>query len=281
MRRPREPIYAAVGRQEVTDLEGQIMLIATSTAQAQQNQRQVLVNGRDYVLSEYVGAAPVRGQYVDGNESNDNGLPQGFLVEQPPGAVTLPHFHETNQFQVFVEGEGMMGKYPASPLTVQYANGHSPYGPIVASETGVKYFTLRQRWDPGAKYMPGARDLLTKGNQRTKLKAGIAPTTAAVRASLAAPVAETVFPREADGMAAWLYRFGAGQHETMPSAAGSGGQYLLVAEGSLVLADKTYEKWSTVFVTRDEDAPRIEAGDGGLDLLVLQFPEKPGPGLEA
>src|SRR6056297_1868691 len=124
------------------------MPIATSTAEARSNQRQVHVNGRDYTLSEYVGAAPKRGIYVEGNEVNDNGLPQGFLVEQPPEAITLPHFHEANQFQVFVEGRGRMGRHAAEPLTIQYANAHTPYGPIVASETGVKYFTLRQRWDP-------------------------------------------------------------------------------------------------------------------------------------
>jgi hypothetical protein len=253
------------------------MLIATSTAEAMQNQRRVTVNGRDYILSEYVGAAPVRGQYVDGNESNDNGLPQGFLVDQPPGAITLPHFHETNQFQVFVEGVGNMGRHPARPLTVQYANGHTPYGPIKASETGVKYFTLRQRWDPGAKYMPGARDLLAKGNQRTRLKADIGITPPAERASLASPLTETIFPREDDGLAAWIYRCGAGQDAKMPSAAGSGGQYLLVADGELLLSGKPYEKWSTVFVTADESPPIITAGETGLDLLVLQFPQRPGP----
>lgn len=253
------------------------MPIATSTAQAMQNQRRVVVNGRDYVLSEYVGAAPVRGQYVEGNETNDNGLPQGFLVDQPPGAVTLPHFHETNQFQVFVEGTGRMGKHPAEPLTVQYANGHTPYGPIVASETGVKYFTLRQRWDPGAKYMPGASDKLAKGNQRTRLKAGIPATTAAERAGLAEPAVETIFAREADGLAAWFYRFAAGQSALLPDAAGTGGQYLLVTAGDLVIEDKSLEKWSTVFVMNGEAAARVTAGADGLDLLVLQFPEQPGP----
>jgi hypothetical protein len=254
-----------------------LMLIATSTAEAKQNQRRVTVNGRDYILSEYVGAAPLRGQYVDGNETNDNGLPQGFLVDQPPGAITLPHFHETNQFQVFVEGVGSMGKHRARPLTVQYANGHTPYGPITASETGVKYFTLRQRWDPGAKYMPGARELLAKGNQRTRLKADIGITAPAERASLASPLTETIFPREDDGLAAWIVRFGAGQEADMPDAAGTGGQYLLVADGELLLSSKPYEKWSTVFVTADEAPPRIAADDKGLDLLVLQFPKQPGP----
>lgn len=253
------------------------MLIATSTAEARQNQRRVTVNGRDYILSEYVGAAPLRGQYVDGNETNDNGLPQGFLVDQPPGAITLPHFHETNQFQVFVEGVGTMGKHRARPLTVQYANGHTPYGPITASETGVKYFTLRQRWDPGAKYMPGARELLAKGNQRTRLKADIAITGAGERASLVSPLAETIFPLEDDGLAAWIIRFGAGQKTEMPSAAGTGGQYLLVADGELLLSGKAFEKWSTLFVTADEAPPGIAAGGTGLDLLVLQFPKQPGP----
>ena len=252
------------------------MLIATSTAEAQQNQRQVHVNGHDYTLSAYVGSAPLRGTYVKGNEVNDNGLPQGFLVEQPPGSVTLPHFHETNQFQVFVDGIGSMGKHAAEPLTVQYANGHTPYGPIRATETGVTYFTLRQRWDPGAKYMPGSRDKLVKGNQRTRLKGNIPLTSDSERAALAThlatPAIETIFKREADGMAAWLYRFGAGASATMPDAAGTGGQYLVVAAGAVLHDGKAYDKWSTLFVTADEPAPVLTSSSAGLDLLVLQFP---------
>ncbi|MEM6496637.1 MAG: hypothetical protein AAF709_07920 [Pseudomonadota bacterium] len=253
------------------------MLIATSTAEARQKQRLVHVNGHDYTLSEYVGAAPLRGKYVEGNEKNDNGLPQGFLVEQPPGSVTLPHFHETNQFQVFVEGTGSMGKQAAQPLTVQYANGHTPYGPIVAGDSGVTYFTLRQRWDPGAKYMPGSRDKLTSGNQRTRLKGGIPATEPGVRAALAHPESEVVFEPEEDGMAAWFFRFGPEQSCEMPSAAGTGGQYLVITAGELVRDGAVYDKWSTLFVTADEEQPTIEATAEGLDLLVLQFPEQPGP----
>ncbi len=253
------------------------MLIATSTSEAMRNQRRVHVNGRDYVLSEYIGAAPVRGTYEEGNEVNDNGLPQGFLVEQPPGSVTLPHFHETNQFQVFVDGIGRMGKHQARPLTIQYANGHTPYGPIVAGDSGVKYFTLRQRWDPGAKYMPGARDKLEKGNQRTRLKADIAVTWALQRAALGKPRTDVIFAREDDGMAASIMRFGAGQCAKPDVAANTGGQYLVVAQGDLKLDHKVYETWSTVFVTADEPPPLLVAGADGLDLLILQFPERPGP----
>ena len=82
------------------------MLLITSAAEAAARSRQIQVNGREYTIAEYVGAAPERGHYVAGNESNDNGLPQGFLVHQPPHAVTPAHFHEPNQFQVFVDGNG-------------------------------------------------------------------------------------------------------------------------------------------------------------------------------
>ena len=110
------------------------MLLTASTDEAARRARTVDVHGQDYVLCEYIGNAPTRGIYVDGNEANDNALPQGFLVTQPPGSVTRPHFHETNQFQVFVDGHARFGKKPAAPLTVQYASGHTPYGPIVAGE---------------------------------------------------------------------------------------------------------------------------------------------------
>ena len=253
------------------------MLIATSTAEAMQNQRLVHVNGHDYTLSAYVGAAPLRGKYVEGNERNDNGLPQGFLVWQPPGSVTLPHFHETNQFQVFVEGIGSMGKHAAQPLTVQYANGHTPYGPIIASETGVHYFTLRQRWDPGAKYMPGARDKLTKGNQRTRIKGAIPTTTEAERDGIRTPRFDEVFAPEDDGMAAWLCRFGREQSCEIPDVSGTGGQYLVVADGELMHDGKLYEKWSTLFLTPDEPTPAFVSTSSGLDLLILQFPAQHGP----
>ena len=138
------------------------MIVTTSFENAPA--RDVGVTGQVYRLWEFVGRAPVRGTYVEGNEANDNALPQGFLVQQPPGSVTRPHFHETNQFQVFVGGGGHFGKRPAAPLTVQYASGHTPYGPISANDEGLLYYTLRQRWDPGAKY---ARDARSSRSRKT------------------------------------------------------------------------------------------------------------------
>lgn len=251
------------------------MLIASSYEDARRNAREIVVNGRPYTLSELVGAAPRHGIYVPGNETNDNGLPQGFLVDQPPGSVTPPHFHEENQFQVFVGGSGQLGKTDARPLTVQYANAHTPYGPICAGPDGVRYFTLRQRWDPGAKYMPASRDKLRKGNQRTRVVTGLPMALASERLARTRQRVTVALGPEEDGMAAWLY-------ETPPGAAigplpdpnASGGQYVLVTGGSLVLASRVLGELSTVFISGDEESPPFTAGTDGLDMLLLQFPQR-------
>lgn len=248
------------------------MLIVTSRAEAASRSRQVHVNGRDYTIDEYIGSAPKRGVYVVGNEANDDGRPQGFLVHQPPNAVTPAHFHEPNQFQVFVGGNGRMGAAPAKPLTVQYANGHTPYGPIVAGDEGVEYFTLRQRWDPGAKYLPASRDLLRKGNQRTRLKSAVKVAEAEERLARAVTVVEAIMTEEADGLASWMWRLGPSGDAMLPEPGKGGGQYLIVAAGTLVSGDKVLDRLSTVYITPEEEVFTVRAGTDGLDLLVLQFP---------
>lgn len=248
------------------------MQIVTPAAEAAARSRPIQVHGREYIISEYVGSPPKRGHYVAGNEANDDGRPQGFLVHQPPNAVTPAHFHEPNQFQVFVAGSGRMGAAAAPPLTVQYANGHTPYGPIVAGDQGVKYFTLRQRWDPGAKYLPASKDLLRKGGQRTRLKAGIGVATEAERKARTSADSDVVFAPEADGLAAWMWRLGPDATVELPDPSTSGGQYLIVAGGTMLQDGRELDHLSTVFLSPEEPVYRVTAGPAGLDLLVLQFP---------
>lgn len=252
------------------------MLLVTSTSEAKKRQRQIQVNGREYTLTEYVGAAPLRGHYQDGNEVNDNGLPQGFLVTQPPGAVTPPHFHEPNQFQVFVGGKGRIGACAALPLTVQYANGHTPYGPIVAGPEGVQYFTLRQRWDPGAKYLPASRDKLVKGNQRTRVKGNLPTSSDEQRKARKSVEVERVFAQEADGLAASLYRMGPGQTSRMPDPAGTGGIYYVVTDGSVIHDGAELPRLSTIYSTPEEARICLQAGEAGADVLALHFPALAG-----
>ena len=245
------------------------MLIATSIAEANERRQVVDVHGQEYLLREFVGAVPRRGTYVEGNETNDNGLPQGFLVSQPPGSVTPPHFHETNQFQVFVGGSGRLGKRRADPVTVQFAGGHTPYGPIAAEDRGIQYFTLRQAWDPGAKYMPAMRSRLVRGRQRQRLAARVERPSADL-GDLPSPAIETLIPLEPDGMGAELVRLGPGMR--CVHACGGGGQYQVVVAGTLVHDGEELPRLSCRFGTADEGECAFEAGPGGLAVLTLQFP---------
>ena len=47
--------------------------------------------------------------------------PTVFLAEQPPDCEPLPHFHRQNQFQLFVEGSGLIGKEQIRPMTIHSA----------------------------------------------------------------------------------------------------------------------------------------------------------------
>ena len=246
------------------------MLIATSIAEANERRQVVDVHGQEYLLREFVGAVPRRGTYVEGNEANDNGLPQGFLVSQPPGSVTPPHFHETNQFQVFVGGSGRLGKRRADPVTVQFAGGHTPYGPIAAEDRGIRYFTLRQAWDPGAKYMPAMRSRLVRGKQRQRLAPRVERPAAASLCDLGTPAIETLIALEADGMGAELVRLGPGMRTSRPC--GGGGQYQVVIAGTLAHGGAQLPQLSCRFGTADEPECEFEAGPGGVAVLTLQFP---------
>ena len=251
------------------------MQFASSSAEAMQRERDIHVNGNTYTLREYVGSMPLRGGYVEGNEANNDAQPQGFLVWQPPNAVTPPHFHITNQFQVFVSGGGSIGNKDASPMTVQYANGHSPYGPIRSGDEGLHYFTLRQLWDEGAKYLPGERARLEKGNRKTRVNGSLQSSTADERVARPEAHAETIFEPDESGVAGWLWQAGPGQSIDLQSTEGTGGHYIVVAEGSAVCDGKALDRWSVVFQTPQEDSPQMVAGPDGLDLFVLRFPPLP------
>ncbi len=53
-----------------------------------------------------------------------------------------------------VHGHAMLGLHEVRPVTVHFTGAHTAYGPIKASpDQGVWYFTLRNGFDPGARFM--------------------------------------------------------------------------------------------------------------------------------
>jgi hypothetical protein len=241
------------------------MLISTDTVTAKQTEATILVDDQPYKSWEYIGSAPKPGTPAYGEDIAGEEEPQAYLVMQPPHSVTRPHFHQTNQFQVFVHGGGTVGKVRVDPLTVQYAGGNTPYGPIMAENDGVHYFTLRQTWDSGAKYLPASSDLLVKGKQRQVVGVKLGGSDAQT---------ETLIEPTEDGLFAQCITLPPKAKHTLPDSAEGGGQYHVVVSGSLARAGEELPPLSVEFASPDEGPVEIEAGPDGLELLIARFPKK-------
>jgi len=199
--------------------------------------------------------------------------PQAFLVEQTPHWTLPTHFHLRHQFQLVVGGGGSIGRNPLAPLSVHYASAHSGYGPIVSGEHGLAYLTLRVMSDTGAWYLPEAREHLQLRIRKQQAHGAPAEqVTPQALQTLAGPAEETLIAPDAGGLAAWLVRLPA--HAQRPAPAGQapgGGRFYVVTQGALRVGEETLNGLATLFVPQGEPLD-IEAGDTGLELVVLQFP---------
>ncbi|MGQ0654353.1 MAG: hypothetical protein ACT4P4_19155 [Betaproteobacteria bacterium] len=194
--------------------------------------------------------------------------PQAFLVEQDPNSVIEPHFHQENEFQVVVEGNGFLGRHVVEPVRVHYAGAHTGYGPITAGPKGLSYFTLRARTDSGAQFLPGARDTMQKGPKRHALGKAVPPLAPADLAALRAPETIEIWPPQEDGVCAWMLRIGPNATSATPGQRDTS-RYLLVIGGVLLLDGERLPRFATVFA---RETPALRAADEGVEVLVLQFP---------
>jgi hypothetical protein len=203
--------------------------------------------------------------------------PVAFLVERGPGGVTHPHFHQADQYQVVVSGYGKLGPHETGSVAVHYTDAYSAYGPIVAAGDGIAWFTLRNRWDPGAKYMAdldSRAELRASRGRHTHWETTTEPVPPLAAAELKATAAiarEQVLEGE-HGLTTWRYRVPPGASLTGPDPAGGGGQFWLVLGGTLAAAGSGFlEVDSTIFVAPDDGPLAASAGPDGAEALCLQF----------
>src|SRR4051794_7124150 len=139
------------------------MILTADSAVARQTARRKTGNGWH---TTFIGEN--RNTLKDGAPTPPSGTlyPMAFLVEKDPHAVVKPHFHQADQYQVIVQGGGRLGVHDVGTVAVHYTDAWSAYGPIVAADEGIAWFTLRNAWDPGARYMPASRDQLRAARAR-------------------------------------------------------------------------------------------------------------------
>lgn len=204
--------------------------------------------------------------------------PMAFLVEKDPGAVVKPHFHQADQYQVIVQGGGRLGTHDVGTVAVHYTDAWSAYGPIIAADDGIAWFTLRNAWDSGARYMPAARDQLRAARQRnlqhreaTAQPMPVVSVTELARTDCLSRA--TVIEQTPDGMATWRYRLPPGASLSGPDPSVGGGQFWIVLSGSASAGGAAFlPPNSCVFVAPSDAALTMMAGHGGAEAMCLQFP---------
>ena len=221
--------------------------------------------------SGYMGGRP-SGVVVDD--------PQAFLLEMSPQQKLIAHFHEVDQFQVFVGGSGVIGRNKPATLanTMHYADHHTAYGPIVASPQGFSYFTLRAQTDAGAVELdkPGYRDKLKPSKKRHFL-ADMVLSTAPVLENRKTISTEALIPGQDqydDRLAAFMLRAAPGMTVSGPDPRGSGGQYCLVMNGGLTFNGADFPLWSLLFIGPDDAPCTFTAGAGGVEVFIGQYPRR-------
>ena len=200
-------------------------------------------------------------------------MPMASFVEQLAHTAIPSHFHAVNQFQVLVEGQGTLGKRAVHPWTVHYTNGFTGYGPLCAAAAGMAFFTLRNRHDAGgARYFPAGQSFMQPAPRRHHLVGPLSLSSAAVLYRRQHATRDLVLAQEDDGLAAWLLRLGPNMHMYAPDPAHGGGQFCLVAGGTLLHDGARLPRLSCLYVSADTGRFVLHSGAEGLEILLLQFP---------
>ena len=231
------------------------MPVTASADAVRATRRRASSNGSQFWLTSYIGA----NRYTAGAaEPPGPGTvyPMAFLVEQDSDEVVGAHYHQADQFQVMVAGSGRLGTHDVSAASVHYAGAWTAYGPLRAGAEGLAYFTLRNGWDPGARYM-----------EFSEMRAGLRGVTRRHREV----VGETVSVAP-DGLYARRVRIAAGASETGPDPSSGAGQFWLVLSGELRVDGAAVPAMSCVFVYPEEGAFVAGAGEEGAEVMVMQFP---------
>lgn len=255
-------------------------IVRATCAQAlARRQSYVTPGGAQTWVSTYIGTNKMELLARGGAGPTAAGGPMAYLVEQATGSTVAPHFHEVEQFQLFIGGGGRIGTHPLAAVTVHYAGPHSPYGPIAADAQGVQYVTLRRRWDPGAQWMPDSAPKLRAMGQRQHVAWTSEPVagldeTCAPGAVAATDLTPAPAAQQPGGERARVVRAGAGA--SLDAVLGVPGwrahdRYWWLLQGQLLDAQGSMAPRDCTWLPAGALPADLRAGPEGVALVEVRF----------
>lgn len=235
---------------------------------------------RDVVISPGTGQQHWGTVFFGPRSSNAQGSgPQATMSDLNAHEAIVPHFHGVTMFQLFIAGSGTIGSrgQVLEPLTVQFKDHHTAYGPVTAGPQGLSFVALRMytgNSEPTYLKDPGAREKLQHSRRRNLTAGPVRFSVEPVMQARKETVWETLFEETDDGMSAQIVRLGAGQTANGPDPKRAGGYYVFVGNGSIVHGGEELPLWSMVVVEPTEEKFELRAGPKGLEALVLQYPRE-------
>ena len=205
--------------------------------------------------------------------------PQATMSDLNANETIVPHFHGVSMFQLFVAGYGTIGSrgQVLEPLTVQFKDHHTAYGPIVSGPQGLSFIALRMitgNSAPTYLNQPGAREQLKPSKRRNLTSAPVKFSIEPLLQARKEVSWESLFDPADDGMSAQVVRLGPGMVVDGPDPKIASGYYVVVGNGSMVHDGKDMPLWSLAVVEPTEEKYQIRAGAKGLEALVLQYPRE-------
>jgi hypothetical protein len=178
--------------------------------------------------------------------------------------------------QVFLAGSGEIGSRGQKllPLTVQFKDHHTAYGPITAGPYGLTFVALRMftgNSEPIYLHQPDFRERIKPSKRRNLTSDPVNFSIEPIMQARREAVWETVLKGD-DEMRAQVVRLGGNVKVMGPDPSQSGGYYVFVGNGSLIHNGEEFGPWSMVVVERNESEFYIQAGDKGVEALVLEYP---------
>jgi hypothetical protein len=204
--------------------------------------------------------------------------PQATMSELQAHETINPHFHGVTMFQLFIAGSGTIGNRGQQllPLTVQFKDHHTAYGPVTAGAQGLAFVAMRM-YSANSKpvYLdkPGYREELRPSKRRNLTSTPVQFSIEPVRQARTETAWEKLLEAD-DGMSADVLRLGAGMTTACPDPRLAGGYYVFVGGGSLLHGEEELPLWSMVVVENNEIGFQLRAGGTGVEALILQFPRE-------